>query len=152
MSELSYTLLTGEIAIRIFRYQAQGPLFQAFFIIPIPCSFFRSIRNLPFPSTMQYLEWSQIVSLMIDKCEGVLYGLRRLMSGLQPLLLSQRLWIYFLEPTWPLTNISHSRATRFNALSKPPRTPSTHVVHKHTSRQNIYTHKIIINNPKIGMQ
>lgn len=77
---------------QIFRCQAQGPLFQALLLIPVPCSFFRSIRNLPLPSTMEYLEWSQIISLMIDECEGVLYGLPRLMSGLQ-FLLSQRLGV-----------------------------------------------------------
>lgn len=70
MSKLSYTLLTVEIPIRIFRCRSQGALFQALLMIPMPCSFFRNIRNLPLTSTMEYLERNQIVSLMIDNCEG----------------------------------------------------------------------------------
>jgi hypothetical protein len=42
-----------------------------------------------------------------------------------------------------LTTVYNFNSSRSDALLWPPQAPATHVVHRHTHKQNIHRHKII---------
>jgi hypothetical protein len=79
--------------------------------------------------------WTGLIS-QLKEGEGGL----EMAQGLRVLMLLQNNQIQFPAPTWALTAIPPVPGDPIDAFSWPPWPLGTHVVQKHTCKQNIQTH------------
>lgn len=66
-------------------------------------------------------------------------------SGVKEPLLFKRTWVWVPVHSWYLTTVRTSSSRGSDALSRPLQASGMQVVHIHTCRQNISTHKIKLN-------